>query len=53
MARQALLLERTADPKADAPVDADQRARAWQEQRELARAIKRARFLGLLPYVIR
>ena len=37
MARQALLLERTADPKADAPVDADQRARAWQEQRELAR----------------
>ena len=24
-----------------------------QKQRELARAIKRARFLGLLPYVIR
>ena len=37
MARQALLLERTADSKADAPVDADQRARAWQEQCELAR----------------
>ncbi|MFN5014861.1 MAG: 30S ribosomal protein S18, partial [Bradyrhizobium sp.] len=24
-----------------------------KKQRELARAIKRARFLGLLPYVIR